>query len=618
MCFSCEWSKYRHLIDGGDEYTQIGMSRRKLLLSGALLSAVSITPGLGVYDVFAEKNNPGYRKPIGSGDESANIVFINGKVYTVNEKQPWAEAVAVRGKSIVYVGGNTGLDKYIGEKTLVIDLAGKMLMPGFIEGHIHPIPGATVTRGVDLQYDTREETLSALNDYKKTAGKVNVVRGFGWRYNAFPASGPNKEDLDKIWPDTPVFLIAIDGHSAWVNSKTLELANVTKDTKDPKPGFSYIQREPETGEPTGYLVEPPAMFQVMNAVGPFTGHFIRQSLEEWLPKASAAGITSVFDAGTILLPEEQAYQIYMSLAHRDELPLRVVGTLYHNDPKIDPIPKFLALRKQFQSELVSLSFLKLNIDGGEAQYTAALLAPYADRPDTNGETLLSTELYKDIVCRADLNNINIHVHTFGDRATRLSLDAIEHAIEMNPDRERRNALAHLYLVNEKDRARFKKLNVIAQFSPQWAVPDKYWRGVSISRVGEERASQSYPVGSVLRQGARISFGSDWPAAGYYSTFRPLEEVEIALTRRELNNRVQMPLPPEGECIGLSQALHAVTLGPAYQMNMESKIGSIEVGKFADLIVLEKNIFDIPNHEIHKTRVLMTIMNGRIRHSLSFK
>jgi len=219
-----------------------------------------LAPVLEATEAFAQTER--------SGDEKADIVFHNGPVYTVNGPRAWARAVAVRGNHIAYVGADAGAQSWIGPGTRVVDLRGKMLLAGFVEGHIHPIVGAPITRGVDLQYDTREETLSALESYRSQLGMVDVVRGFGWRYNAFPATGPRKEDLDQIWPDIPVFLIAIDGHSAWVNSEALQIAGVRRDTKDPLPGFSYFQRDAMSGEPTGWLIEPPAMASVMQAVAP--------------------------------------------------------------------------------------------------------------------------------------------------------------------------------------------------------------------------------------------------------------------------------------------------------------------------------------------------------------
>jgi predicted amidohydrolase YtcJ len=602
MCIGCDWGKYNHLFKTSDAApADNGPSRRRLLQAGALVAAAVAAP------------IPALARPKRSSGNKADIVFRNGPVYTINPDKPWARAVAVKGKQIVFVGDEAGVKPLIGPRTRVVDLAGKMLLPGFVEGHIHPLAGAALTQGVDLQFDTRNETLAALRAYRDKIGKVDIVRGFGWRYSGFPATGPRKEDLDALWPDVPVILIAIDCHSAWVNSQALALAGVTKDTKDPLPGFSYFARDPATGEATGYLVEPPALQQVNNAIDPFTRDYVAQALEQWLPRASAGGITTVFDAGIQVVPDMEGFAIYSKLEREGKLPFRVIGAHYHNRPDVDPLPVIKALRREFQSELVQASVLKLNIDGGDAQRTAALLAPYADDPQASGQTLLRPEVFSDIIRRADRDGLDIHIHSFADRATRLSLDAFEAAIKANPPRDRRHGLAHNMLVAPEDAPRFGKLGVIAQFSAQWTVPDRYWQDISRARLGAERSDRLYCMKSILDHGGVLSFGTDWPAAGHYSTFHPLEAIEIATTRRELDKPHGPQLAPAPEAVTLDAALRANTMGAAYQLRMEHKVGSIETGKLADLVVLDRNLFETPSHEIHKAKVLMTVMNGQVRH-----
>ena len=605
MCIGCHWANYRDFFASSSTWGGSGLTRRDALRRGALFTASAAAAVSARPSFVAEA--------VAAPDSSADIVFRNGPVYTVDANKPWARAVAVKGKRIVYVGDEAGIQTFIGPQSRVVDLAGKMLLPGFIEGHIHPLVGAALTRGADLQFNTREDILGALKAYRDKVGKADIVRGFGWRYFAFPATGPRKEDLDAIWPDVPVILFAIDAHSAWVNSQALALAGVAKDTKDPLPGFSYFERDPATGEPTGYLVEVPAIVRVNNAVEPFSRDYVAEGLAEWLPQAAAAGITTVFDAGMQVIPDAEGFAIYSDLERKGRLPFRVIGSYYHNNPDIDPVPVIKALRREFQSELVRASVLKLNIDGGDAQYTAALLAPYTDAPKTSGDTLLPPDLFADIIRRADRDGIDIHIHSYGDRGTRLSLDAFEAAIKANPPRNRRHTLAHVILIDPADVARFGELGVIAQFSAQWTVPDQQWRDVTRARFGAARSEALYSMNSILRHGGLASFGTDWPAAGYYSTFRPLDAIEVATTRRELDRPHGPPLPPIDEAITLDAALKASTMGPAYQLGMEREVGSIEVGKLADLVVLEKNLFEIPPDQIHKTKVAMTVMNGQVRH-----
>ena len=605
MCIGCHWAIYRDFFANPRPPGKCGWSRREAIRAGAVFAASTVAAVAAPPAAIVEAAEP--------ADASADIVFTGGPIYTVDRDRPWARAIAAKGNRIVFVGEEAGVKSFIGRRTRVVNLAGKMLLPGFVEGHTHPFVGAALTRGVDLQFDSREEIREALRAYRDKIGSVGVVRGFGWRYPAFPATGPRKEDLDAIWPDVPVILVGIDGHAAWVNSQALALAGVTKDTKDPIPGFSYFQRDPATGEPTGYLVEPPVMLQVNNAIEPFSRDYLVEGIEEWLPKAAAAGITTVFDAGIQVLPDSEGFAIYSQMERQGKLPFRLIGSHYHNKPAVDPVPVINALRREFHSELVKASVLKLNMDGGDNQHTGAFLAPYADAPETAGETLLPPDVFADIVRRADREGIDVHVHCIGDRATRLTLDAIEAAIKANPPRDRRHAIAHLTLVDPEDDPRFAKLGVVAQFSAQWAVADQAWQTVTRTRLGAARADNVYRIGSILRHGGITSFGADWPAANSYSTYKPLDVIEIAMTRRELDKPQGPQLPPFDEVIPLDAALRAATMGAAYQLGMERDVGSIEVGKLADLVVLEKNLFEVAPQDIHKTKVLMTVMNGRVTH-----
>ena len=329
----------------------------------------------------------------GAADRPADIVFENGAVYTVDPAQEWARAVAVKDKRIVYVGDDAGIEAFKGPKTRVVDLAGRMLMPGFIEGHTHALFGAVATRGVDLQYNTREDTLAALRRYATTPDRGlidGLVRGFGWRYSAFPDSGPTKADLDTIWPDVPVLLIAVDGHSAWVNSKALQIAEINATNAVVVEGFSYFYQTCKTCEPTGYVVEAPAIALLTSKVAPYTRQFLLESLEAWVPKAASAGITGVFDAGIAVTSTDEGYAIYSDLERRGKLPFRIVGSLYYNDSAIDPFPEFEQLQGKYQSELIRFTTLKVTMDGVDANGSAAMLQPYDDRP-SSGETLFTAQ-----------------------------------------------------------------------------------------------------------------------------------------------------------------------------------------------------------------------------------
>jgi predicted amidohydrolase YtcJ len=545
---------------------------------------------------------------------TADIVYTNAKVYTVNEAQPWAEAVAVEGNKIIFVGTSSDAKKHIGEKTRVINLNGKMLLPGFVEGHIHPISGALATVGVDLQYDSIEEVLDTLKKYADANPNLEIIRGFGWRYPLFPSTGPTKEQLDKIISNRPVYLIAIDGHSGWANSKALKMAGVTKETPDPQPGFSHYQRDPKTRKATGYLVEVPAMMEVLVKLQPQTKERVAKEFEKMLPQFPAAGIASIFDAGMLGVGEENGFQIYLDLEKREKLPMRVVGSFYHNKPDIDPLPILKKLKKAYYTDLVKANVLKINVDGGDAQYTGAFLQPYADKPETSGEPIFTSEQLNKLVVAADAAGFDCHFHAYGDRAVRMALDAVEAASKTNPKRDRRHTLGHVQYLQDDDVSRFAELNAIAQMSVQWAMPDATIVGVSGVRVGKEILYSEFSrPRSIIDAGGKVAFGTDWPAAGHYSTYKPLEAIEVAMTRKMLKDQIGVldVLPPLDERLTLEQSLKSSTIIPAYQLHLDDKVGSIEVGKLADLVILEKNLFDVKPDQISQVKVLMTMMNGKV-------
>lgn len=547
--------------------------------------------------------------------QKADYIFKNGAVYTLDVKNPRAEAVAVAGKQIIYVGNNDGVEDFIGKETKVIDLKGQMLLPGFVESHIHPWL-AMFAAGADLQTDSLEELLGRVKAWADANPDAEVIRGFGWRYTLFPTTGPTKEVLDKLFPDRPVMLIAIDVHSAWVNSKALKLAGIDAKHPDPVPEISYYQRDPGTNEPTGWVVETLAEQEVLAKLDPPTPEAVFDAVVDRLPDFSAAGITALWDAGIGAVPAETGMDGYQQLEKQGKLPVRVVGSYYWNNATIkDPVTKVMELQKKYHSELVQVRTLKIMLDGGEAQHTAFMLQPYADRPGFHSELSLPKEQVEAAILEAVARGIDTHAHSFGDATTRFYLDAIEKAHNAYPNSPSRHAAAHVIFIADEDVPRFAKLNVTMQSSAQWATPDPTIKRTT-EIVGEELAFREFfRHNSVLKAGGRVAFGSDWPAAGYVSTYRPLDAIQVAITRAILpkygNDQFTPVLPPPDERITLDQALKASTLDAAYVLGLEDQIGSLEVGKLADLVVLEKDLYKIAPSEISTTRVKLTMMNGRI-------
>jgi len=549
--------------------------------------------------------------------EMADYVFKNGAVYTIESKKPKAEAVAVTGKKISYVGSNRGVNAFVGKKTKVIDLKGKMLLPGFVESHIHPTL-ALYAAGADLQTDSVAEVLARVKSWADAHPDAKVIRGFGWRYPLFSTTGPTKADLDRLFPDRPVMLIAIDVHSAWVNSKALELAGINAKTPDPAPGVSYFQRDPKTNEPTGWVVETLAEQMILAKLDPPTPEAVISAMANEMPNFAAAGITAAWDAGIAVIPTERGLEGYQRLEKENKLLLRIVCSYYWNNPAItDPVDNVLALRKTFHSELVQARTLKIMFDGGEAQHTAVMLQPYADRPGFLGDFSLDRKLVNAAVLKAQANGIDTHAHCYGDATTRAYLDAVEQARKAYPNSPSRHAAAHAIFVSDQDISRFAKLNVTMQSSAQWATPDPTIKRTA-EIVGEDVAFREFfRANSVLKAGGRLALGSDWPAAGYVSTYKPLDAIQVAMTRAILpqygKDQFTPVLPPENERITLDQALKAYTIDAAYVLGMEDQIGSLKVGKLADIVIIGKDLHKIAPKDISTTKIDLTMMNGKITH-----
>ena len=554
---------------------------------------------------------------VGVAAESADYVFKNGAIYTIDAKQPKAQAIAITGKKISYVGTDEGVGAYIGDKTQVTDLKGQMLLPGFVDSHTHPTT-AFIAQGADLQYDSLKKILASLKAWADAHPEAKVIRGFGWRYNVFPQTGPNKADLDKLFPDRPVILAAIDGHSAWVNSKALEMAGVDAKHPDPVPGFSYYQRDPKTNEPTGWAVETPAAQEMLGKLDPPTPEAVIAAMTDTLPKFAAAGITAVFDAGMPLMPTDRGFAAYQQLEKEGKLPQRIVGCYYWNNPKAeDPVGTALRLREKFQSELVQAKTLKINVDGGDFQRTTVLIKSYPDEPGYHGEFLLGPELINAAVLKAQADGLDTHAHVVGDGAVRAYLDAVEAAQKAYPKSTSRHTAAHATYLTDDEVSRMAKLNVTCQASAQWNTPDPGVE-VSVKNIGKDvMFTEMGRINSVLKAGGRVAFGADWPAANYTSTFLPLDAIQVSMTREILpkyGKKQFMPiLPPENERITLDQALKAQTLDAAYVLGLEDRIGSLEVGKLADVVVLEKDLHTIPSGDISTTKVKLTMMNGKVTH-----
>ncbi|MCG7595830.1 amidohydrolase [Mycobacterium sp. PSTR-4-N] len=612
MCTACEWAP--HFAAFGQTSSasrQAPLTRRSVLRAAAVTTAAVATAGAC---------GTGSQAPVtttaAGAQRAPDTVFHNGRVYTVATDRPWAEAVAVTGEVISYVGDSAGATALAGPDTTVVDLAGGFVMPGFVEGHIHPFLGAFLTTGVDLQVPTGQDALDAIAAYAKEHPD-GPVRGFGWRVDMFGPEGPTRADLDRVLPDRPGFFFAIDGHSLWANSKALEIAGVTRATQDPIPGFSYYVRD-ENGDPTGYVLEVTAVLGIVNAIEPISPETMKTLLIGWLPKASAAGITTVFDAGVPPIGDDQGALIalYTDVEKQGALPFRVVASYSVKSPPVDnAVAELTGIRDRIATDLVTVGVVKVIGDGTQGGYTAWLIEPYADKPDSTGGSPFTEQQWRQLVEEVDAAGFDVHVHACGERTVRVALDAVEAAIAANPPRDRRHTIAHLVYVQDPDNQRFGELGVIAQFSANWLSADPDTLQNMAARYGKPRADLMYRPQDVLRSGGRISLGTDWPAAGYFSTYKPLDSIQIGVTRQLIGRPDAPVLVPVEQKLTVAEAVHANTLGAAHQLRLDDQVGSLEVGKRADLIVLDRNLLEIDPHDIHAATVTTTMMNGTVVHQV---
>ena len=536
----------------------------------------------------------------GANVAPADLVLQHASVYTMDAARSWARTVAVRGGRIVYVGSASLPPDLVGEHTEVVDLRGRMVMPGFHDGHVHPI-----SSGIELAECTLDDlaTARALTDSIRACARAQSdrawVRGGGWQLPLFKDANPSKLLLDQAVPDRPAILYAADGHSAWVNSKALELAGITQQTPDPPNG--RIERDPRTGEPSGTLRE-----DAISLVGRIVPLRTEQELADGLARAQKLanryGITTILSAAT----GEADLRAYSDADKKGALTLRVVAAIHLGDPLHDSmLPKLRELRLRFAGPRVRPNAVKLFADGVIESRTAALLAPYLDRRGDSGTPVYDPAALKDLAVELDRDGLQIHVHAIGDRAIRMVLDAFAYARARNGAQDSRHSITHLQLIDPEDVSRFRDLGVIANFQALWANGDDYLTSLTEPALGPKRSRWLYPIASVAQSGAVVSGGSDWSV----SSLNPLDAIETGITHRPPGDTTQPAWNPV-ERVDLPTMLSMYTINAAYANHMERETGSIEVGKLADLIVLERNLFETPPEEIHSVRVLRTLLEGK--------
>jgi predicted amidohydrolase YtcJ len=535
--------------------------------------------------------------------EAADIIVVHGHVYTEDPKKPWAQAVAIYRGKIVAVGDDPEIERRRGMGTKVINAGGKLVLPGFVDCHIHFIDGSFSLGRVNLEgAKDPADIQKRLRAYASEHPGDDWILGRGWNYAMFgPEALPDKKYLDEIFPNRPVFLEGYDGHTYWANSKALVLAGITRETPDPPNGT--IVRDPKTGEATGALKE--SAQDLVAKIIPKPSRVEKLlALRAGMKWANQHGITRVHSAGQ----DFEALDLFDEMRHRGDLTVRMYIAYFLNPPELrhEDLDAIEHARKKFHDDWIDAGAVKFMVDGVVESHTAAMLEPYSDDPSLKGKLFWEPDKYKAAVAELDKHSLQLFTHAIGDYAVRTALDAYENAETRNHKRDRRPRIEHIETVAASDIPRFGKLGVIASMQPLHSYPDSNTLDVWARNAGPDRASRAWAWKSIADSGGRLAFGSDWPVV----TLNPWEGIQTAVTRQTSEGKPEGGFVPE-QRLTVAQAIEGYTLGAAFAGHREKLEGSFEIGKLADLIILSQNIFDVKPNRISTTKVVTTIVGGRL-------
>jgi predicted amidohydrolase YtcJ len=533
----------------------------------------------------------------------ADLVFTNGVVYTMDPAHAKAEAVAVKGGRIALIGTASEVKGRIGPQTKVEDLHGHVLLPSFFDSHTHLIWSATQLEDVDLTSATTvDELLAPIRVRAQAAPADPWVRGVGWDIDVF-AGKLDRTQLDGVVPDRNVYMESGDSHSAWVNSKALATAGITAATADPPGG--HIEKDAQ-GQPTGILRER-ATALVTKIMPRYADSQVDTGFAKHLAEANSFGITSIID------PKAEDWMLdgYRRFEDQGKLTLRVHAAAYF-DPTEEIAPQLDAIKKMrttYSSARVQLNAVKVFVDGVIETENAFLLKPYAD--GTNAKPNFTPEQLKAVATAFDEEGFQLHAHVIGDGAARMMLDAVEAANTANGPRDRRSLIAHLQLVDPSDITRFKALGAYSDFSALWAFPDDSITKSTLPNIGPDRGQWLYPIGAIQKTGAVIVGGSDWNV----TSMNPFEAIQVAVTRQDPDSGKGPALAVQHK-VTVQQILEAYTINGARASFVENDLGSITVGKLADLIVIDRDPFTVEPHQLAKIKVLETRIEGNVAFTAS--
>ncbi len=544
----------------------------------------------------------------------ATLALVSGRVSTSEDPSDNVTAIAVAGERIVALGSNEDVLERIGPRTRVIDLKGRRVLPAFGDAHVHAVSaGLEGLRCNLLGLRSRDECLAAIATYAQDLPGDAWVLGGGWSLEGFP-DGPRADDLDAVCAGRPAFLPNRDHHSAWVNTVALKRVGIGAETPDPFDG--RIERH-ANGQPTGTLHDG-AMALVGRVVPAPTNEEFTRAVISAQSTLHALGITFWQDACVGNAPElgvPDAFNAYAMAARDGRLSANVVGALWWDRRRgLEQIADLQARRETCSTGRFRATTVKMMLDGVCETFTAAMSKPYLGlgANEHRGNMFLEPDLVTAAVAALDALNFQVHFHAIGDRAVSIALDALE-ALAPHRYGLGRHHIAHLQFIEPRDIQRFSRLGVVANFQPLWACNDPQMEQFTLPHVGEERASWQYSIGSLLNQGGRIAFGSDWPV----SSPDPLQEIHVAVNRtlstslgRAGTDECERPFL-ETQAISVTAAVDAFTRGVAFVNREEANLGVLALGTSADLIVLDHDILTIDSHRIGDTSVALTVASGEV-------
>ena len=523
-----------------------------------------------------------------------DLALVNGKIWTVNKHCPYVEAVACLHGKIIAVGTTEKIKQYITKRTEVIDLHGKFAMPGFNDAHVDFYRGGISLQSVDLRdaVDDKDFARRIQNHVKKLPPGTWITEG-NWNHENWPnPKMPHKELTDPFTKEHPVIVCRLDEHVLLANSLALKLANIDEKTTDPPGG--EIKKDPITKKPTGILIDT-AQQLVMDVIPEPTLQQRITTIKTALQHAAQFGITSIQDNTSL-----STLRIYQELLKNDELTLRV--NAWRPIATLDNFSK-LGIQENFGNDMLHLGVVKIFADGSMGAGSALFFEPYADEPSTSGLAMYPEEELTALIMKADALGLQCAVHAIGDKANNLVLNACHKAREKNPNRATRHRIEHAQVILPDDLIRFKELNIIGSLQPSHCIDDMKW---AYKRIGADRVKNAYLWRSFFDNGIKIAFGTDWPVA----LLNPMITLYAAVTRSPLDDKPQENWFPE-EKLSLEQAIECYTLSSAYAEFAEHQKGSIEPGKYADIIVLSQNLFNISPKKFLDTEVIYTILNGKV-------